>query len=83
MTKTNIKRPEVVKAIKLAGSQSALAAIVGVKQQNIAYWLHHGIPPKHVFKIEHILKMGIYELLPNYEVAESSNYDTNQTLRQA
>jgi DNA-binding transcriptional regulator YdaS (Cro superfamily) len=39
------------KVIDLKGSQAAVAAIVGAKQQSVGYWLTNGLPADHVIPI--------------------------------
>jgi len=44
----------IQKAIKLAGSQVALANIIGpkVKQGHISYWIKNGVPANRAIEIE-------------------------------
>lgn len=37
--------------IDIKGSQTALAAVVGARQQSVGYWLKEGLPGEHVLKI--------------------------------
>ncbi len=39
------------RVIDLKGSQGAVAAVVGSKQQSVGYWLKEGLPADHVLKI--------------------------------
>jgi DNA-binding transcriptional regulator YdaS (Cro superfamily) len=47
----------LLKAIELAGTQEALAKMIGpkIKQGHISYWLKNGLPPKRAIEIEHVL----------------------------
>jgi len=49
MTKRHLKR-----AVKICGGQSALARIVGTKQQNVWNWINRDarVPAEHVINIE-------------------------------
>lgn len=51
-------RPNTLTAvIDAAGSQAALAAVIGKPQQTVSYWLKHGkpLPAEYVFKVEKAL----------------------------
>lgn len=39
------------RVIDIKGSQTALALVVGAKQQAVGYWLREGLPGEHVLKI--------------------------------
>lgn len=41
----------LLRVIEIKGSQSAVAAIVGAKQQVVGYWLKNGVPGEHVIPI--------------------------------
>jgi len=53
-----MKTSPVQKAIDLAGSQTALGQLVGVKQQTVYCWLTKfgHIPVKHVLRLEKLFK---------------------------
>lgn len=67
----NITKPLVAlkKAIELAGGQSALAKICGVKQQHVWNWINRDkkISPEHVIPIEKGLdgKITRHDLRPD------------------
>lgn len=44
------------KAIEIAGTQTALAEMIGAKQQHVSYWLTRGkeVPPKYAIRIERL-----------------------------
>lgn len=48
------KTPSIVRIIELAGSQAALAAVIGRPQQTVSYWLRHGkpLPAEYVATLE-------------------------------
>lgn len=44
----------IEQAIRAAGNQAELAALLGCSQQNISSWLRRGyVPPKQALAIEH------------------------------
>ncbi len=50
------------RVIEIKGSQTALAAVVGAKQQAVGYWLKEGVPGEHVLKISADVN---YQVTPN------------------
>lgn len=56
-------------AIKSAGSQAALAALIGVKQQHVWNWLNRGgpVPPEHCAAIQTATKGAVtrWDLRPD------------------
>lgn len=51
--KNKIQQSALLEAINILGSQTLLAEAIGTKQQNISYWLRHGvINPDFVIPIE-------------------------------
>lgn len=62
------QRTALMKAIKEAGSQQALADAIGVRQSHISYWLRiapKGVPAEWVAAIEKVGKVPRYELRPD------------------
>lgn len=57
----------LVKAIQIAGSQSALARAIGVRQCHIWTWLNRNkkVPAKHVINIEKAVGISRYDLRPD------------------
>ena len=64
----------LMQAIKILGSQKALASAIEVKQQNISSWLKTRVPAEFVIPIEkatkgnvsrHQLRLDIYPLEDN------------------
>ena len=55
------------RAVELAGSQSALARIVGVSQQAVFKWIRRGkqLPPEHVLAVEAATGVSRYDLRPD------------------
>lgn len=54
----NLNMKAIIRAIKLIGSQTALANYLGVKPQAVNQWAHGGrpIPPERVIPIEQATK---------------------------
>lgn len=54
-------------AIHKAGSQSALARLLGVSQASVWGWLKRGtpLPPQHVLKVEQRYGISRHELRPD------------------
>lgn len=58
----------LVKAVKLAGSQSALARYIGVRQMHVWNWLNRSkgkVPGEYVLAIERATGVPRYELRPD------------------
>jgi DNA-binding transcriptional regulator YdaS (Cro superfamily) len=56
------------RAIQKAGSQEALAELIGVKQQHVSYWLNKGrqrVPAEHCAAIEAATGVAKHELRPD------------------
>ena len=55
------------KAVDIIGSQTALARLLGVKQQHVYYWLKKNVPANRVLQIERALhgRVTRYELRPD------------------
>lgn len=55
------------RVIDIKGSQSALAAVVGAKQQAVGYWLREGLPGEHVLTISADVMYAVtpHELRPD------------------
>lgn len=63
----------VEEAIKKAGSQSTLAANLGIKQANISRWLKRGVvPPRKVLLVESLTGVPRQRLNPEIYPFESS-----------
>ena len=77
---TGPEKNALLEAIKIVGGQSALARILGIKQQSINQWLKNGVPYARVVPIEHATKRKVsrYKLKPSF--FEPTNYNI-QTLR--
>jgi DNA-binding transcriptional regulator YdaS (Cro superfamily) len=66
--KQNVSEPALIRAIELAGSQSALARQIGAKQSTVWYWLFlstRGVPPEAAVKIEKAVGIPRQELRPD------------------
>ena len=65
------------KAIKIVGSQTALAEACGVKQQHVSYWLHEAkrIPAEQVLSIERATghQVSRHDLRPDIYPKEADN----------
>lgn len=56
----------LVRAVRIAGSQFALANAIGVSQQNIHYWIsRNALPGEYVLAIERATGVPRYELRPD------------------
>lgn len=70
------QKEALLKAIKIAGSQTALAEDIGTSQQNISNWLKTGfIKPEFVIPIEIAVetKVSRHDLYPEiYPISKSS-----------
>lgn len=55
------------KAIELAGSQKALADLLGVTQQHVSYWKNNRVPAERAHQIAVALdqQVSVYELRPD------------------
>lgn len=55
------------KIIELKGSQAAMAAVVGQRQQSVGYWLKNGLPAEHVLTISADVKFEVtpHQLRPD------------------
>lgn len=66
----------LVKAVQIVGGQSALAAAIGTKQQNVWWWLNkkRAVPAEFVLPIERATegKVTKEELRPDLYPAEPS-----------
>lgn len=65
---TQSEKKALLKAINLAGGQTALAKKLGVKQQTVYWWLNRGLPLKRVIEIEAAVNRSVtrYELKPDF-----------------
>lgn len=64
----NISKKALLRAIELAGSQSALARLIGAEQSTVWYWLNlstRGVPPEAAVKIEQTTGVSRHELRPD------------------
>ena len=59
--------PGLEKAIEKAGTQVALAKMLGIRQSHISNWLHRDkcVPAKRVLEIERITGVPRHELRPD------------------
>ena len=61
-----MNKTPIEKAISLAGSQSALARSIGLKQGHVWYWLKIGrIPAERVTAVEKVTGISRHELRPD------------------
>ncbi|MBP4001527.1 transcriptional regulator [Pseudomonas koreensis] len=61
-----------IRAAKAAGSQSALARVLGCTPQNVQKWCASGrIPAERVLRIEQVTGVPRHELRPDLYPAES------------
>jgi DNA-binding transcriptional regulator YdaS (Cro superfamily) len=51
-TPSEVRNPELQRAVDICGGQTALANAIGKKGQNIQYWLKNVTPGDYVLKIE-------------------------------
>ena len=56
--------PGIVRAIELAGTQSALAQMMEVEQPAVHHWLYHSCPPERAKEIEQKLGVPRIEICP-------------------
>lgn len=68
------------KAVKIAGSQTALAAMIGKTQGHISKWLERGyIPPDAVLAIERATGISRHELRPDLYPPEARGFAESGT----
>jgi DNA-binding transcriptional regulator YdaS (Cro superfamily) len=70
----------LIKAVRTAGSQKALARAIGVKQQNVHYWLKKKYPPgEYVLPIERATGVPRYELRPDLYPPNEFHFDRGKS----
>ncbi len=64
------------KILKHVGGQTALAKMLGVKQQHVYGWLHRSsglVPPEYVMTIENLTSIPCWEIRPDLYPPERFN----------
>ncbi|WP_082448360.1 MULTISPECIES: transcriptional regulator [unclassified Sphingomonas] len=68
------------RAIRAAGSQSALARLIGTRQSTVASWLvrKKALPPEHVLLVEAGTGISRHDLRPDIYPRDNAAADTQQ-----